>query len=87
MINVAGAGILDTAQHPEAAEKFVAFLLSETAQRYVAETTFEYPLVEGVPAHPMLTPLDQIPVPDLDLNDLDDLQGTLELLREVGALD
>ncbi len=87
MINVAGAGILDTAQHPEAARKFVAFLLSETAQRYVAETTFEYPLVEGVPAHPMLTPLDQIPVPDLDLNDLDDLQGTLELLREVGALD
>jgi iron(III) transport system substrate-binding protein len=35
----------------------------------------------------LLVPLEQIATPDVELNDLDDLAGTLELLQSVGALE
>lgn len=88
MINVAGVGILDTAKDQAAAEAFVAFLLSEEAQRYFSEETNEYPLTAGVPATAEgLRPLAEVDTPELDLSDLDDLQGTLRLLQEVNALE
>ena len=87
MINVAGVGILDTAKNQVAAEAFVAFLLSDEAQTYFSEQTNEYPLVTGIPTTAAgLLPLADVNTPDLDLTDLDDLQGTLELLQEVNAL-
>jgi len=87
MINVAGVGILDTAKDQAAAEAFVAFLLSDEAQTYFSEQTNEYPLVVGIPTTAEgLLPLADVNTPDLDLTDLDDLQGTLELLQEVNAL-
>ncbi|MBO9359665.1 MAG: iron ABC transporter substrate-binding protein, partial [Thermomicrobium sp.] len=70
----------------DAALALVDYLLSEPAQRYFAEQTFEYPLLEGVPAHPNLSPLASLNPPALDLSDLDDLKGTLALLQEVGLL-
>lgn len=88
IINVAGVGILDTTQRLEAAQKFVEFLLSERAQRHFAEQSYEYPVVTdlGIELHPELLPLDEINAPALDLSNLDDLEGTLELLQEVGVL-
>ena len=86
LVNVAGVGILRTAEHPEVARRFVEFLLSEEAQRYFADETFEYPLVEGVPINEDLVPLSEIETPNIDLSNLDDLEGTLELLRETGVL-
>ncbi len=86
MINVAGVGILDTSEHREAAEAFINFLLSEEAQTYFATSTDEYPLITGVAASPDLAPLSEIQSPDIDLNRLDDLQQTLELLQDSGAL-
>jgi iron(III) transport system substrate-binding protein len=79
-------GILRTAEHPEAARRFVEFLLSEEAQRYFADETFEYPLVDGVPINENLVPLSEIETPNIDLSNLDDLEGTLDLLRETGVL-
>lgn len=86
LVNVAGAGVLATAQNPEGAIAFIEFLLSEEGQLYFSEETFEYPLVTGIAADPRLVPLDDIQVPDLDLSDLDDLAGTLALLTEVGLI-
>lgn len=86
LINIAGAGILTTASNAEAAEELLRFLLSEEGQLYFAEETFEYPLVAGVATDPSLVPLDEIQTPDIDLSDLDDLQGTLEMMTEVGVL-
>jgi iron(III) transport system substrate-binding protein len=86
LVNVAGAGILDTAAHRGAAEAFLAFLLSEPAQAYFAREAVEYPLAAGVAADPRLPPLDDIAAPDIDLSDLEDLEGTLELLAELGIL-
>ena len=88
MINVAGVGIIDTSANAAAAEEFVAFLLSNEAQQFFADETNEYPLAgEDIAINPLLQPLDEIVTPELDLNDLSDLQGTLELLQEVGALE
>lgn len=86
LVNAAGIGVLRTTERQEDAERFVEFLLSEEAQSYFAEETHEYPMVEGVPADPDLVPLSELDPPDIDLGDLDDLQGTLRLLQEVGAL-
>jgi iron(III) transport system substrate-binding protein len=86
LINAAGAGILTTAKNKTAAQAFVDFLLNEESQAYFATETYEYPLVDGVPADDRLTPLDEIASPDIDLSDLADLEGTLELMREIGVL-
>lgn len=87
IINVSGAGILDTSSHRAAAEQFVAFLLSDAAQQYFADETWEYPLTgAGVTVDPRLPPLDSLTTPDFDLNRLEDLQASLTLLQEVGAL-
>lgn len=86
LVNVAGAAILNTSEHQEAALQFVRFLLSEEAQAYFAEETFEYPVVAGVPGPEGIPSLEELQPPDLDLSDLDDLEGTLELLQETGVL-
>jgi iron(III) transport system substrate-binding protein len=86
LVNVAGVGILGTSDNAPAAGEFLDFLLSEEAQQYFANETFEYPLVEGVPINEELVPLSEIETPNIDLSNLDDLEGTLELLRETGVL-
>jgi iron(III) transport system substrate-binding protein len=86
LVLAAGAGILDTAHNPGAAQSFLEFALSEEAQRYFADETYEYPLVEGVEPAEDIVPLSEIQSPDVDLSNLDDLQGTLELLQETGVL-
>ena len=86
LVNVAGVGILGSSDNQEAAAEFVEYLLSPDAQAYFADETKEYPLVDGVEADPALTPLEEIGTPEIDLSDLSDLEGTLELLQEVGIL-
>lgn len=86
MVNVAGAAILDTSDNRQAAEAFVNFLLGHEAQEYFNTETNEYPLAGNVTLNPLLPPLSQIKTPDLNLNDLEDLPGTLELLQELGIL-
>lgn len=88
MINIAGVGIVDTARNVDAALRFVEYLASPEAQQYFAEETNEYPLSDAsIPLPADLPPLIAVQAPSLDLSDLDDLQGTLQMLQEVGALD
>lgn len=86
LVNVAGAGVINTADDADLAERFIEYLLSEDAQRYFADETYEYPLIEGVETHPELRPLSELDPPDIDLSDVSDLQGTLDLMREAGVL-
>lgn len=86
LINVAGAGIIEGTDQAEQALATLRALLAEPAQRYFAEETFEYPLAAGVEPVEGLTPLAEIDSPELDLSDLDDLQGTIDLLVEVGII-
>ncbi len=86
LVLAAGAGILDSAQNPDAAEGFLEYTLSDEAQQYFTDETFEYPLIEGVEVNEELVPLSEIQSPEVDLSNLDDLQGTLELLQETNVL-
>jgi iron(III) transport system substrate-binding protein len=83
LINAAGVGIVSDSN---AARSFVEYLLSRTGQQYFVDETSEYPLISGIEAGVDLTPLDQIPAPDIDLSDLDSLEETLNLIREAGLI-
>lgn len=86
LVMVSGAGILRDSENGAVAAEFLKYLLSDEIQARFAAETYEYPLVPGVTAPPDLVPLDQLHAPDIRLSQLADLRGTLELLREVGAL-
>lgn len=81
--NVAGVGIVS---EDSRAKAFVEFLLSETAQQYFVTETKEYPLIAGVEPYSGLTPLSEIPAPEFDLNDLEALEQTLQLIRDAGLI-
>jgi iron(III) transport system substrate-binding protein len=86
LVMVAGAGVVGSSDNQEAAHKFLRFMLSPVAQQYFATQTFEYPLVEGVRTQRELPPLAELNAIQVDLANLADLEGTLALLRDVGAL-
>jgi iron(III) transport system substrate-binding protein len=86
LVNIAGAGVLATTDEEAGALALIEFLLSPTAQAYFSTETFEIPVTEGAEVDPSLPTLDALNLPDFDLNQLLDLQGTVDLLIEVGAL-
>lgn len=86
LVMVAGAGMLENGGNPEAAKKFIDFMLSPVAQQYFATSTYEYPLVEGVVTHRELTPLAELHAADIDVSHMADMQGTVALLQELGIL-
>lgn len=83
LINVAGVGALSDS---ELATQFMEFLLRDDIQEYFVSEVVEYPLVDGIAIPAGLTPLSDIAVPDIDLTNLEDLEATLELIRESGLL-
>ncbi len=66
-VNLSGAGVLSD---DLAAIDLLSFLLTDDAQRYFAETTYEYPLVPGVPVALDLPPLAEMVVADVDYAEL-----------------
>jgi len=86
LVNVAGVGVLASSDRADDAAEFAEFMLSEQAQSHFAENVKEYPLIDSVEVDPQVTPLEEIEQPDVELAELDDLEGTLTLLQEAGAL-
>jgi iron(III) transport system substrate-binding protein len=88
VINVSGAAVLKSAAHPDAAQQFLAYLVSPEAQTLLANdhVTFEYPLRAGIAADPVLKPLDQLHPPALSITTLGDDADIADLLREAGLL-
>ena len=86
LLNVAGVGILNSAEDQEAAAKVAAFLVSDEAQQFFADETAEYPVVAGVTSTFDLKPIDASSQEGVDLNDLDSLADTQALLRKVGLI-
>ena len=78
--------LLEASENDENALEFIRFLLSEQAQTYFRDETSEYPVSADVEARVELIPLDELEPPSLALTSLSDLEGTLALLQEVGAL-
>ena len=88
LVNVAAAGIVDTTRNAAAAERFVAFLLGAESQAYFTDEVFEYPVDPAIAPNARLASFVALLAasPDVDLDVLEDLEGTLELLRGVGLL-
>ena len=89
LVSVAGAGILESAEHPDAAERFVEFLLADEQQRFYTEEAeeAEIPLVEGIDSKEGVPTLEELAGrgPDVDLSSFGaELEKTLELLNETG---
>lgn len=88
LVVISGAAILKASKNTDAAQKFLAYLVSERGQKLMAEShiDFEYPLRAGVAADPILKPFDQLSPPPIDVQKLGDDSQAAKLLREAGLL-
>jgi len=88
LVNVAGIGVLKSSTHAEEVNTFVEYLLSPKVQQFFISEVFEYPVTEaGIPSAKLLPPAELIKLtPEINLEKLDDLEGTLKLLREADIL-
>jgi len=88
LANVTGIGVLASSRDQELMHRFIAFLLSDEAQEFFTNDNHEYPITTTVQPHPSLVSNEEAvrAAPEVDLGAIDDLEGTLELLREVGLL-
>lgn len=88
LVNVSGAAVLKSSKNPDAAQRFIAFMVSKPVQETIAkgDVDFEYPLVAGVAANPALQPFDQLQPPPLSLTQLGDDRKAARLLRRAGLL-
>lgn len=88
LLMVAGMGVLASSDHSEEAQAFVGFLLSPAAQQYFTGEVAEFPVVPGVIVTRQDININDVidAAPQVDLNTIGDLEGTLEMLREVGLI-
>lgn len=83
-VNISGAGLL---KNGAAATMLLEFLLSDVAQRYFAQETFEYPLVAGIDPSAELEPLEALRTPDVDFGAVSDgFEETLVQISESGLV-
>lgn len=83
LVNVSGAGLIKHSDNDDAA-RLLEYLLSAEGQTYFAEGTHEYPLVDGIAGPEGLPALSELEVPPVNLNDLKDLQTTIQMITEAG---
>jgi len=88
-VNTAGVGILAGAADAEAAGTFVDYVMGEAGQAWVAEETWEYPVVPGLEPSVELLSIDRFVGPEsqVDLSELGPaLPAALQLLADVGMV-
>lgn len=86
LINVSGAGILNTAKNAAGAAELIKYLLSEESQnRFVSETN-EYSVLPKLATPKGLPSFSEIGTPVVDLDSLKDVRVTQEMLVRVGLL-
>ena len=87
LVLVTAIGVLDSSDDKDEAFDFVREMLTPEAQEFFTASSKEYPLAGNVERDPSLTvPLEDIPAPSGELTDLSEVQETIELMREAGAL-
>ena len=86
LVNVSGLEILNGTGKSELAGNFVRHVLSAEAQEFFATRTFAYPMISGVQPVGGLPRIDDLNPPDIDLTELADVSGTVDLMREAGVL-
>jgi iron(III) transport system substrate-binding protein len=87
VLGISGAGILRSSKHAAAAQKFLAFLVSEKGQEIINHSiSFEYPIASGVSTTAPETPFDQLQPNPITIPELGDGSTAIALLRKAGLL-
>ena len=87
LVNISGAGALESSDEPELAQEFLAYAVSEEGQSAITHSgDWEYPLNGDVPPPPGLKPFDSLEPPKVGPADLGDGSAPLELMQQVGLL-
>ncbi|MFT7598829.1 MAG: iron(III) transport system substrate-binding protein [Acidimicrobiales bacterium] len=85
LLIVTGAALVAGSENTEAAEQLITWLLGESAQRFFADETFEYPLVPGIEPAAGVPSAEFSAVGGIDFGDLGDgLEGTRSLITDAG---
>lgn len=85
---VAGLAVLKNSDHKSEAEKFLKFVTGKNAQTYFTNRIFEYPVSLEVKPNARLMGQDIIKSakPDINVEAINDLDGTNELLKKAGLI-
>lgn len=90
LMMTAGIGVLETSDHKEAAVAFIDFLLADVAQQYFTGNVHEFPVSGAgiVSRAGMGVSYAEAAeaAPEFDLNQIVDMEGTLDLIREAGLI-
>ncbi|HVC71590.1 MAG TPA: extracellular solute-binding protein [Acidimicrobiales bacterium] len=87
VIDVSGAGVLKSSRHQQAAERFVAFLVSKDGEEIIAHSqSYEYPLGSGVVTTKNLRPFDTLHPAPVSVTQLGDGSTAIALLQEAQLL-
>ncbi len=74
-VNISGAGVINGAKHPKAAQKLLEFLLSEPAQSWYARMNHEYPVIPSTSAGSRLSDQETFKRDDAALHRLGELNS------------
>jgi iron(III) transport system substrate-binding protein len=83
--NVSAAGMLKTSRNPQAAQRFLAFMVSRPGQEAMAATSAEYPVLDGVTSPFPLPPLSNFSAP-VTPADIGSAADAYALEREAGLI-
>lgn len=87
LLLLSSVGVLASSDRKDEAFAFVRSLLDDETQRFFTASSKEYPIARGVELDPSLeVPLSEIPSPRGDPTDVAELQRTIELMQQAGAL-
>jgi iron(III) transport system substrate-binding protein len=85
VVTTTGLAILRHARHPEAARKFIDFVLSDEGQKIFAEVNYEFPVNPHVERHPLLPKPGTIRFSSVSQAlQIEAIDQAIELIQEVG---
>jgi iron(III) transport system substrate-binding protein len=85
VVNISGAGMLASSKHQDAAEKFLAFMVSPAGQQIISKgDDFEYPVRSGVAPNAALPPLADVPHTSFSVVRLGDDRQAAGLIASAG---
>jgi iron(III) transport system substrate-binding protein len=87
VIDISGAAILKSSRHMQAAQKFLAYIVSKPGQEIIAHSiSYEYPIDDGVSPAAAETPLSELEPNPITVHQLGDGAVAIDLLRTAGLL-
>jgi iron(III) transport system substrate-binding protein len=87
VLDVSGAAVLRSSNHQAAAQRFLAFLVSEQGQEIIARSTsYEYPIASGVMTAQKETPFGELQPNSITIPELGDGSEAISLMQEAGLL-